>query len=158
MPPVTPDATVTLREITAANLEAVLALAVRDSQREFVATNERSLAQAHFEEAAWFRAIYADETPVGFVLLHDESLRAEPRERGYLCLWRLMIDQRFQGMGFGRRAVALLLAHARTRPHVTRLRTSWRWRDGSAEGFWLKLGFTPTSVDSELEMQAHLEL
>ncbi len=158
MPPVTPGSTVTLREITAGNLEAVLSLSVRDSQRAFVATNERSLAQAHFEEAAWFRAVCADGEPVGFVLLHDESLRAEPRERGYLYLWRLMIDQRFQRMGFGRRAMQLLIAHARTRPHDGKLHTSWRQGEGSAEGFYLNLGFTATGLDGDAEMQAYLDL
>ena len=158
MPPPTPESVVTLREITSGNVNAILALSVRDSQKHLVASNERSLAQAHFEEAAWFRAVYADEEPVGFVLLHDESLRAGPRERGYLFLSRMMIDQRFQGMGFGRRAMHLLIAHARTRPEATRLHTSWDPGEGTAEGFYLKLGFTATGVDGEGEMQAYLDL
>ena len=123
-----------------------------------MASNERSLAQAHFEEAAWFRGIYADEAPVGFVLLHDESLRTESREHGYLFLLRLMIDQRFQGMGFGWNAMQTLIAHARTRPEAKRLHTSWRQDEGTAEGFYLRLGFTPTGVDHDGEMQAYVDL
>ncbi len=64
MPSPTPDSVVTLREITSGNLNDILALSVHDSQRRLVASNERSLAQAHFEEAAWYRAVYADEEPV----------------------------------------------------------------------------------------------
>ena len=154
----TPDSAVTLREITPETVNAILALSVRDSQRRLVASNERSLAQAHFEESAWFRAVYADEEPVGFVMLHDESLRAEPREPGYLVLWRMMIDGRFQGMGFGGKAMQLIIAHARTRPDVTRLQTSWRQEDGNAGGFYLKAGFTPTGVDDDGEMWAALDL
>lgn len=158
MAPPTPDSAVTLREITPETVNAILALSVRDSQRHLVASNERSLAQAHFEAAAWFRAVYADEEPVGFVMLHDESLRAEPREPGYLVLWRMMIDGRFQGMGFGGKAMQLIIAHARTRPNVTRLRTSWRQEEGNAGGFYLKLGFTPTGADQDGEMWAALDL
>ena len=35
-------------------------------------TRARSIAQAHFEEKAWYRAIYADERPVGFIMLYDD--------------------------------------------------------------------------------------
>ena len=158
MPSPTPDSVVTLREITSGNLNAILALSVLDSQKHLVASNERSLAQAHFEESAWFRAVYADDEPAGFVMLHDETLRAEPREPGSLFLWRMMVDQRFQGMGFGERAMQLLIAYARTRPHVKRFLTSWHHGEGSAEGFYLKLGFIPTAVNDEGEMQAYLDL
>ena len=158
MSPTTRDSAVTLREITPDNSEAIFKLSVADSQKHLVATNERSIAQAHFEEAAWFRAIYADEEPVGFVMLHDEALRAEPREPGYLVLWRFMIAERFQGMGFGWEAMLLVIAHARTRPGVTRLQTSWAQEEGNAGNFYRKLGFVPTRVDEDGEQWAALEL
>ncbi len=158
MSPIASESTVTLREITPANSEAIFKLSVADSQKHLVASNERSIAQAHFEEAAWFRAIYADDEPVGFLMLHDESLRAEPREEGYLVLWRMMIDERFQGMRFGWEAMLLVIAHARTRPTVTRLQTSWAQEDGNAGDFYRKLGFVPTHVDDDGEQWAALEL
>ncbi len=158
MPLVTRGSSVTLREITPENAEAIFALSVADSQRRFVASNERSIAQAHFEEAAWFRAIYAEEEPVGFAMLHDEALRAEPREADYLVLWRFMIDERFQGMGLGWEAMQLIIAHARTRPGVTRLQTSWAQEEGNAGDFYRKLGFVPTHVDEDGEQWAALEL
>jgi hypothetical protein len=37
------------------------------------------LLRRYFEPKAWFRAIYADETPVGFVMLFDD-----PDEAGVL--------------------------------------------------------------------------
>ena len=157
MPP-TSDSAVTLREITPENAEAIFALSVADSQKHLVASNERSIAQAHFEEAAWFRAIYADEEPVGFVMLHDETLRAEPREAGYLVAWRMMVDERFQGMGFGWKAMQLVIGHARTRPGVERLQVSWRQEQGNAGDFYRKLGFVPTRVDEDGEQWASLDL
>ena len=158
MPPVTRESAVTLREITPETVNAILALSVADSQKHLVASNERSIAQAHFEEAAWFRAVYAGEEPVGFLMLHDETLRAEPREEGYLVLWRMMIDERFQGMGFGLEAMRLVIAHATTRPGVTRLQTSWAQEEGNAGDFYQKLGFVPTGADEDGEMWAALDL
>ena len=42
------DAVVSLREVTKDTLGAILALEVDESQRRFVATNAKSIAQAHF--------------------------------------------------------------------------------------------------------------
>jgi diamine N-acetyltransferase len=155
---VTPESSVILQRVTSENLEAILALSVSEEQRSFVASNERSIAQAHFDEGAWFRAVYADDTPVGFVLLHDESLCEKPREAGYCFLWRLMIDQRYQRMGFGRRAFRLVAAQVRSRPGVEKLHTSYRRGKGSPEPFCEKLGFEATGQDESGEVQAFLGL
>ncbi|MEW5699369.1 hypothetical protein [Pseudomonas synxantha] len=40
------------------------------AQRSMIADNGASIAEAHFSENAWFRAIYADETLIGFIMLH----------------------------------------------------------------------------------------
>ena len=144
---------VTLREITADTLDAVLGLDVAEPQRGFVASNAKSIAQAHFHPEAWFRAIYHGEEPVGFLMLHDEHLRPEPREQGYYFLWRLMIDASQQGRGFGRDAILLLLRHVRGRPHATRLLTSCRGGAGSPEGFYRKLGFAPTGREEGGEIE-----
>ena len=93
-----PDAAVTLRTVTSANVYAVLRLRTTKAQEQFVATNAASLAEAAYNRRAWPRAIYADETPVGFVMLYDDPDKAE------YFLWRLMVDQRYQRLGFGRRA------------------------------------------------------
>lgn len=50
---------VSLHEITADTVRAVCALEVSPEQRGFVAPNAVSIAEAHFEPRAWFRAIYA---------------------------------------------------------------------------------------------------
>ena len=83
----TKDAVVSFQEITKETLRPILDLNVREDQTHFVAPNSVSIAQAHFEpEHAWFRAIYADETPVGFLMLYDDAEKSE------YFLWRFMID------------------------------------------------------------------
>jgi len=137
---------VTLREITRETVDEVLKLTVAPHQEgRFVATNAKSMAQAHFyPENAWFRAVYAGESPVGFVMLWDN-----PDDREYI-VWRLMIDGRFQGRGYGRRALELLIAHVRTRPGATALLTGAHPGPGSPIGFYEKIGFVLTGeVDEE---------
>ena len=65
-PTITRDSTVSLREVTADTVRMICRLDVSEEQKHFVAPNAVSIAQAYFEPKAWFRAIYADETPVGF--------------------------------------------------------------------------------------------
>jgi diamine N-acetyltransferase len=94
---------VELREITNETVRAICGLEVADEQREFVAPNALSIAEAHFVPTHWMQAIYADEEPAGFVLTHED-----PAEGTYY-LWRFMVDQRYQRRGVGRRAMELLL-------------------------------------------------
>ena len=77
---------VTLREITSETVRAVTKLAVRPDQQGFVAPNAVSLSEALFSDEAWYRAIYADEDLVGFVMLADETLkRGRRRSRRSGC-------------------------------------------------------------------------
>jgi len=49
------NARVTLREITKATLWPILKLDVAEDQKQFVAPNSVSIAEAHFSDSAWFR-------------------------------------------------------------------------------------------------------
>ncbi len=149
---------VTLRRITLENLDAVLALSVSADQRDYVADNAKSIAQAHYYPEAWIRAICRSGEPVGFLMLHDEHLRPEPRETGYYFLWRLMVGEPYQGQGLGRQAVGLLVEHVRRRPHANRLLTSCHSGPNSPEGFYRRLGFLPTGEYPGGEIELALEL
>lgn len=146
-------ATVTLREVTKENLRDVLLLRVAPEQERFVASNAVSIAQAHFHPGiAWFRAIYADDTAVGFLMLHDEPATAT------YYLWRFMVDHRFQKLGYGRRALELLLEHVRSRPGATALTLSHVPGDGDPSPFYERLGFAHTGEEDDGELIMRLEL
>ena len=147
-----PDSKVTLREITADTVRVICGLSVTEEQKQFVAANALSISQAYFSKFAWFRAIYADETPVGFLMLHDDTEKPE------YYLWRLMIDARYQGMGFGRRAVELLIEYVKTRPNATELFTSIHAIEGSPQKFYERLGFELTGDWEEEEAVMRLRL
>jgi diamine N-acetyltransferase len=164
MKPVTRDSTVTLREVTKENLLVVALLDVGPGQDNLVAPNGFSIAQASFNANAWFRAVYADEQPVGFAMLDDWSLAPDQKpelfeEAYYVGLWRFMIDHRFQKFGFGAQAMRLLIAHARTRPGVKNMLLSFVPKENNPEPFYARFGFTRTGEvdDGEVVMRLSLD-
>lgn len=134
---------VTLREITSKTVRAVTKLAVRPDQERFVAPNAVSLAEALFSDEAWYRAIYADDELVGFVMLWDETLKASPPPEPKIGLWRFMIDAKYQRRRIGAEAIRLVLEYVRSRPGVRHFYTSYVPGPGGPEAFYLGLGFEP---------------
>jgi diamine N-acetyltransferase len=118
-----------------------------------VANNAVSIAQAHFEPHAWFRGIYADEMPVGFIMLYDD-----PDEPVYF-LWRLLVAEEYQGLGYGRKAVDQLVAYVKTRPNATELKVSHvKELPGNPGPFYEKLGFEYTGEEDGGELVMSLRL
>ena len=141
---------VSLREITRETVRTIMDLKVSEEQEEFVAANARSIAEAHYAEAAWFRAIYADEAPVGFVMLSDVP--------GEYFLWRFMIDARYQGNGYGQRALELLIQYVKTRPNAEEICTSHVKGNDRAGHLYKKVGFEYTGKESGGELMMRLNL
>jgi diamine N-acetyltransferase len=63
-----PESIVTFQEITADTVRAIIKLSdtLSPPQQRMVASNAVSIAQAHFSQNAWFRAIYAGGDAGGF--------------------------------------------------------------------------------------------
>lgn len=144
---------VSLREVTADTVRAICRLVVRADQEGFVAPNAISIAQAHFTPWAWFRAIYADETPVGFVMLERSNATHE------YGLWRYMIAGGHQAKGYGRAGLELVIADILADdPDASELTTSWVPAPGGPEPFYLGFGFQPTGEVDEDEVVGRLDL
>jgi diamine N-acetyltransferase len=141
---------VRLEPVTTVNVLAVCDLRVAPEQESFVAPNAVSLAEASVHDSAWCRAVYAGDDLVGFVMLHDA-----PTGPGYM-LWRLMIDARFQGKGFGRQVVARVVDHVRTRPGATALSVGAHRGVGGPGPFYESLGFVATGevIDGDEDVYA----
>jgi diamine N-acetyltransferase len=149
---------VSLREITADTVITIVRLSVTEEQKRFVAPNAVSLAQALFAPEAWYRAIYLGDEPAGFVMLYDESLRPERPAQPEVGVWRFMIDQRFQGRGIGRAALAHVIAHVRANGVFRKLELSYVPGPGCPEPFYLGLGFQHTGRMDEDEIVLELPL
>lgn len=149
---------VTLREISAATLRPVLALSVTPEQQSFVAPNAVSLAEALFSPEAWYRAIYHEEAPVGFVMLYDETLRPVTPESPQIAIWRFMIDHNCQGRGIGAAALQLVIAHVRAKARGQTLLVSYVPGPGCPEQFYLRGGFRHTGRVDDGEIVLELPL
>jgi diamine N-acetyltransferase len=134
---------VSLRPINEANREAVEALRVSLAQEQFVSGVSESLLEAAEEPdgRALYWAVYAGETPVGFVMIADEVGSPE-----YIphYLWKLLIDERYQRRGFGTATLDLIVEYFRGRPGVEVLRTSAGQGDGNPITFYERYGFERT--------------
>ena len=100
----------------------------------------------------WFRGIYADGEPAGF-LMTTEVTDAHPLP----YLWRLLIDRRHQGRGIGSRALRVLIDRYRAEGCAA-LTTSWADVPGGPEPFYRGLGFVPTGELDDEEVVGRLEL
>jgi diamine N-acetyltransferase len=139
---------VSLQQITFETVRAIIALDVSSNQRPYVASNAVSIAEAHFNPGAWLRAIYSDNTAVGFVMLLDPSipgaLSRSPIASDELVLWRLMIDSHYQRLRYGQKALDLVCHHARSFNNVKWVLSSYVEGPYGPERFYLNYGFAKT--------------
>lgn len=94
---------ITLREITAAIVRVICALETTGEAEAFCRPHCTLNSASVFEPRTIFRAIYADEVPAGFVMWKPID------QIEVVYLWRSMIDQNHQKMGYGRQAIAQLI-------------------------------------------------
>jgi diamine N-acetyltransferase len=149
---------ISLRPIDESNRKAVEVLDVSPEQQGFVSNAADSIREAAKEPdgRALYWAIYAEETPVGFVMISDDVGRP-----GYFpqYLWKLFIDQRYQGRGHGTATLDLIADYFRRRPEVEVMRTSCGQGKGSPLGFYERYGFEQTGeivFDNEILLQYEL--
>ena len=150
----------TLRELTDANRDAVMALRVAASQKQFVGSVAGALESAveSPEGNPWYRAIYAGDEPVGFVMLSWDVTPDPPRIIGPWFLWKLIIDERHQRRGYGRDAVRLVADIVRAEGG-TELLTSYLPGAREPWPFYKSLGFRPTGeLDENGEIILSLDL
>jgi diamine N-acetyltransferase len=149
-----------LAAVTAANIDAAIALKVRPDQEHLVAPVVKSLAEAYVHpDTAWPRIILDGERPVGFLMaFFDIDFKGDGTGRDIRSgLWRLNIAAGEQGRGYGRFAVESVAAEIRRRGG-TRLTTTWHAGEDGPEAFYLGLGFRLTGETSGDQRVGELEL
>jgi len=132
--------------------EAVMALRRGPGQERYlgrmVGHSEDAVSDAKASPRMW--SVHDDATGqlVGFVMISDgipqEILDADDDVVGPYYLWRLLIDHRFQGRGYGAATIDAVVAYVRTRPNAEVLLTSCKAGEGSPQPFYLHYGFEKT--------------
>ncbi len=130
--------TISLQPVTAGNWLGCIALRVSESQSHMVASNVYSLAEAWVFPQCIPLAIYDDDTLIGFLMYGCE------REYGTWWISRFMIDERYQGSGYGRRALAELIEQFKREPECKVITISLVPENTAARSLYQKAGFAET--------------
>lgn len=133
-----PQAAVTLQDITADNYVKCMRLAVKPEQTRFVADNAHSLAQSKYEPWCVPLAVYAGAEMVGFVMY-----TLDPTFGQYGIL-RLMVADGHQGKGYAAEAMRLVMARIAQDKTHDRILLTVLPENTAARRLYEKLGFYAT--------------
>ena len=140
---------ITLRDITGDNYFQVLELKISPEQEaaKFVSPVVRSLADAWYyreEGITYPKAIYAKDDLVGFIMYDLDS------EAQQVFIWRFLIDQRYQGKGYGRQTIEAVLAMAKEQTQMTKVVADYVDGNEPMKKILLGLGFEETGFDPDI--------
>ena len=149
-----------IRPVIKANWRALVKLQVGEAQRNFVASNVYSIAESQFGfefEGHWDYhpfGIYDGDTPVGF-LMYGVNFE-HPTLQAFIA--RLMVDEKFQGKGFGRFGVQKMLEIFRADDRVKEVGISYEPENDVARKLYASCGFAETGEMIGDEVLAVLKL
>jgi len=157
-----------LEKVTGKNVWDILKLEVLDDQKYFVAGNDTSIIEAYIAITgnghAFPFGIYDGDMPVGFIMIGfdvDDYWDDAPEiARGNYNLWRLMIDKKYQGKGYGKEAVRLALEFINTFPcgSAEYCWLSYEPENEAARNIYSSFGFSETGEMDGEELIAVLKL
>ena len=148
------------RPVTQENWQSLIKLKVRDGQQDFVSSNVYSIAESHFgfdEEGHWDLfpyGIYKNGEPVGFAMTGLNINHS--RFQGLIL--RLMVDGRYQGRGYGREAMKVMIEMFLANEHVQAVCISYAPENDAARKLYASFGFVETGEMLESEVLAVLQL
>ncbi len=155
------------QEITNRNIWKICALEPFEEQKDFVAENMQSLAEAYATRNegnnALPLAVYDDDVPVGFVMIGKGTVGNEEESdliRENYCLWRLMIDKKYQGQGLGKQTIDAAMDLIRTFPfgEAKKVWLSYEPGNARARDLYQKYGFSENGEMCGNEIVAVYEL
>ena len=132
-----------LEDIDAGNWR--IPLSVSKDQEQYVASTTTILARAYAYREQRSRAfvIYDNDTPVGMVLYHDEdSLDA-------YIFSEILIDERFQGKGYGTAATKLVLDRMKEDGRYHKVVLCYIEGNDAAKKLYEQFGFVETDRDED---------
>lgn len=154
------------RKITFENFRECRRLSAGKNSDAFVAPNAISLAHAYIaimnnaSDPMPF-GIYKGEVMVGFIMMSyiREDQDEELNENIY-DVWRFMIDEKYQGRGYGKEALLKAIDFLKTKPKGPAESCFLSYAPGNekAEGLYRDVGFEATGIVVEGEIEMKLSL
>lgn len=158
---------VTFEEITNKNIWKVCTLEPFEEQKDFVAENMQSLAEAYATRNegnnALPLAVCHGGDLIGFVMIGKGTVGNEDESdliKENYCLWRLMIDKKYQGQGYGKQTIDAAMDLIRTFPfgEAEKVWLSYEPENTRARDIYRKYGFVENGEMCGNEIVAVYEL
>jgi diamine N-acetyltransferase len=133
---------INLQPITKENWEDAIELRVQKEQEKFMASNLYSIAEVQFLENFQAMGIYVDGKMVGFTLFGIDP------DDGNYWIYRLMIDQHFQGNGYGSQAVTTVINQIKQEnvDQIPCIMIGYNPENEAARKTYKKAGFIETEI------------
>jgi diamine N-acetyltransferase len=123
-------------ELNAQNWYECCVLEVSEEQRDFIEPNAISIAQSKFESALKPYAIYFEDKIVGFLMFNSV-----PEELNGYWIYRIMVDQKYQGSGIGKAATKLMIYEMTKLPNANKLVVGYHPENQGAHKLYQSFGF-----------------
>lgn len=145
---------ISLRKITFDNFIECIKLEPKEEQKEYVASNLFSLAEAYIALSNGY------SIPMPYAIYDDEADEDDEDDETVYKIWRLMIDKKYQGRGYGRKAMEKALEIIRTFPYgkAELVVLSYKPENKIAKKLYESLGFKETGEMNDDEVWAVLHL
>ena len=145
-----------LRPVRREDVRPLLALQVAPEQANYVAPNSVTLSQAPYETGAHVFGVWNDQILVGLLAVvdnRDYQYAEHGDDPNSAYMWRLLIDRKHQGRGYGRAAIMEMCQWVRARG-LPRIFTSVVIGNLPAASLYASVGFVDTGrvIDVEKEM------
>lgn len=141
-----------LKEITKENYRESTKLRVKPCQDKFIASNVFSIAQSKFYKDYHPTAIYNNNEMVGFLMYGNDD------DDGTIWIIRMMIDEKFQGSGYGREAMIKVIEFIKNNYNQDELYISFDPENNGARQIYTSLGFKDTGTFEDDEVIYKLKL
>lgn len=159
-----------LKEINHNNWIQCIELEVTDEQRQYINPNIFSLAEAYVHSDAnkddaeeYYRCIpfsvYNGDEMIGFAMITYEKEADFDDKPGYE-IYRLMIDRKYQGKGYGKEVINLLLNYIKTFPYgeAESVYAQWHPDNKASEKVFAARGFELVGKDEGGAVTSRLNL
>lgn len=143
-----------LKPIDKSNWEEAIRLSVKEEQQTFIASNLYSIAEVQFLDNFYAKGIFLENKMIGFTMFG-----IDPDDHNY-WIYRLMIDEEFQGKGIGKQAIYQVIEEIRRNntANVSLIMIGYDPENLTAKFVYKKVGFIETELSSWGEQLAKYSL
>ena len=150
-----------LIELTAENWTRAIELEVHEDQKEFVASNVKTIAQSKFYPEIIVKALgnKKEKIMVGLVAYFPTSELIDEDMKDTAFIMRFMVDKNQQGKGYGRELLDLVIKEIKVAvPNTKKVNLTVLPNNSGAIGFYEKVGFVATGRELFDELEYSLDL